>query len=221
MSSYGSYEFNAPQQSSPMPAPCHGLKDFKPKEPEFGLQGCGFHHPKVRKPLACSLRLQSAPARVAKIPKVRFAEESYSQCKQQQQNNNKQQQPISSAAILLTPPSNVSAHQQLLSQRSVASVAPTHRSLGHQDPLANMLPGRTASRATHQRFGCQVNQRGVCHSVQPFHAATFTPCPSHSNPMSCRGARPISASGNMLSCFKACIASLARRTPDFVFSWTW
>ena len=85
MSSYGSYEFNAPQQSSPMPAPCHGLKDFKPKEPEFGLQGCGFHHPKVRKPLACSLRLQSAPARVAKIPKVRFAEESYSQCKQQQQ----------------------------------------------------------------------------------------------------------------------------------------
>ena len=70
-----------------MPAPCHGLKDFKPKEPEFGLQGCGFHHPKVRKPLACSLRLQSAPARVAKIPKVRFAEELYSQCKQQQNNN--------------------------------------------------------------------------------------------------------------------------------------
>ena len=37
---------------------------------------------------------------------------------------------------------------------------------------------------------------------------------------SCRVSRPISASGNILSCFKACIASLAKRTPDFVFSCT-
>ena len=37
---------------------------------------------------------------------------------------------------------------------------------------------------------------------------------------SCRVSRPISASGNILSCFKACIASLAKRTPDFVLSCT-
>ena len=132
---------------------------------------------------------------------------------QQTTTNNKRFHHISSA-YLLRPPSDVSAHQQLLSQRSVASVAPTHRSLGHQDPLANMLPWGSASPATHQRFGCQVNQRGIyVHSMSK-------PCPHHSNPMSCRGARPISASGNMLSCFKAGIASLARRTPDFVLSWT-
>ena len=67
-------------------------KCFKAKEPELGLQGCGFHRPRVRKPLACSPRLRSAPARRPKIPRVRFAEELYSQWKQE--NNNKQQQTI-------------------------------------------------------------------------------------------------------------------------------
>lgn len=37
---------------------------------------------------------------------------------------------------------------------------------------------------------------------------------------SCPVSKPISASGNMLKCFKACMASFARRTPDLVFSWT-